>query len=134
MKKSNFSIKYFPSQKLSGQGFEIDISDEFVEFARKQKLNKERYENLAREAYVFFGFEKSLEFYVDRQICNWEGDSGLLHHVIVPGNAAGICLEEGLAGLSYTPNNIDSPNQALVLFRVMFHYLNDIELRIPNEK
>lgn len=131
MNNSHYRFRYNPENKPHGHGFDVDVSEEFLEFARRQSVNKKGYEAVAEEAYRMFGFESSIEHYKESGFCHWEGESGLLHYVVVPGSAASICLEEDdIHGSFYYSHNIDNPRQTLILFSVILHYLEDIESRI----
>jgi len=55
---------------------------------------------------------------------------GLLWKLEVPGNAAGLSLENNIGEWYYLPNNIDPPFQVVVLLAVMSRYLQEIEARI----
>jgi|SRR3989344_1287110 len=134
MNDPDYKIRFNPVNRPKGFGFDVEVSDEFVEFARRQEINKKSYEDAAENAYKLFGLEASVEDYKKRGFCHWDGDSGLLNRVEVPGSAAGICLEYfETDGWTYYPHNIDSPNQTLVLFAVMMKYIYDISSSIELE-
>ncbi|MDP2628656.1 MAG: hypothetical protein Q8P15_02035 [Nanoarchaeota archaeon] len=130
--KSNYLIDYFPVQRAGGFHISFRISKEFAEFAKQQKLNHEHYEEIGLSAIRNSGWRDYQPLY---KICNWVCENGnptgLLHHVRVPGNAAGVGLEEDFDRLAYCSYNMDGPSQVSAVLAVMSFYFKNIESMIP---
>lgn len=138
MNKSNYQIHYYPIIKSHGN-LRVDVSNEFVEFAKKQKINKEKYEELGLSFIKLSGWPDYTKEMIRHgpsggRICNWweenDVETGLLFFVNVPGNAAGLCLEDGADGWRYYPHNMDNMSQAAVALGIITEYLSEIELNI----
>ncbi len=137
--KSTYTIHYWPRNKIAGFGVTIKISNEFLEFAKRQKIDKQKYEEIGLEIIQASGWKNLNYDFFEKTggICNWvEGveNTGLLHHVRVPGNAAGVALEKGLDGWAYYPHNMDNISQASAVLGIMSHYLDNIESRMPKDE
>ena len=130
LQKSNYQILYFPNDKASGYGFTIRLKEEFRDFARFQDVNQELYEQETIRLIKFFTDIDWNE--VSKQhggLCCFDG--GLLWKIKIPGNAAGISLENRNQDEPYyTSHNIDSPYQTGILLGILSRYLFDIEGRI----
>lgn len=135
MEKSNYQIYYWPKDGICGHSVTVEVSEEFIEFARKQEIDKKSYEEIGLgiiRACGWENFEKK-DMSHEGGICAWEDNSGLLHHINVPGNAAGVALEEGAHGWAYHPHNMDYMSQAAAVLGIMSFYLRDIEMRLPRK-
>lgn len=136
--KSNYRISYFPRNATSGHSVLINLKKEFCDFARTQKVNREKYVELGAsliEVLCQSDFNKdnglvlANHFKENSQSIIWDG--GLVRVLQVPGNAAGINLEEShIDGPLYSPNNMDGVNQAAMVLAFFTHYFYDLESRI----
>ncbi|MBD3247227.1 hypothetical protein GF378_01250 [Candidatus Pacearchaeota archaeon] len=139
MNTNNYSIKYHPSKGTNGHSIMIGLSDDFVEFAKKQEINKEKYENLAEGIFQATGwpnYKKEDKWF--HRVCSWKEDeegkeTGLMFYLRVPGNAAGITLEKKSDEWGYYSNNLDYHTQAAAVFGVMSCYFEEIEACIMLE-
>ena len=118
----NYYIDYNPSRKLHGFGFDVRLSKDFPAFARGMGINKKGLESHARNMYEVFGFRQELaETYGGA--CHW-AEGGLLHHIIVPGNASSLVFsEQGLDTPRFDSHNIGTPNQMGICLAVITRYL-----------
>lgn len=135
MKKSNYEIRYSPEKCPKGYSTHFFVSDKFIKFAKRQEIDREKYEEIGRDFIRASGWEdmKDDNPIFRNGVCSWDEDTGLLHHINVPGNAAGVALERGGDGWVYNPHNMDNIAQASAVLAIMISYLNDIESRIPEK-
>ena len=57
MNDPDYKIRFNPVNRPKGFGFDVEVSDEFVEFARRQEINKKSYEDAAENALKLDGEE-----------------------------------------------------------------------------
>lgn len=129
MQRSNYRIEYWPAEGGNGHCVTVKVSNEFIEFAKRQEIDRKRYEEIG------LNIEKAccLDGILEEDICEWEGETGLLRCINIPGNAAGAILEKGIDGWEYHGHNMSDISQASVILGIIIHYLNDIEMRIPRK-
>lgn len=135
MERSNCQILYWPKDGACGHSVTVEVSEEFIEFARKQEIDKKKYEKIGLGIIRACGWEKFGKRDISHEggICHWEEDSGLLHHICIPGNAAGVALEKMAHEWAYRPHNMHYMSQAAAVLGIMSFYLKDIEIRIPRK-
>src|SRR3989338_4151083 len=119
-----YKIRYLPKDRPGCWGFTVLLPENFTYHARKLPINRQALEQYARETVKTHGYD--LDLY-SRQFCNWEG-GGLLHHLIVPGNAAGLVLElDTPHNPSYSPHNIDGQVQMSMCLATITRYLDEVQ-------
>tara|TARA_Y100000034_G_scaffold111629_1_gene144871 strand:- start:1792 stop:2181 length:390 start_codon:yes stop_codon:yes gene_type:complete len=128
-----------PEDRPKGYGIYFFVSDKFIEFAKKQEIDKKRYEKIGLNFIPSSGWPNIKYSSFRGGICSWVKNTGLLRHINVPGNVAGVALEESIFESPdyhniYYPHNIDSILQTSAILAIMSHYLNDIESRISSSK
>jgi len=133
--KAHHLIHYSPKPGICGHSVTAHVSNEFIEFAKRQKIGRRKYERLGLEMIRECGWPdfKYSDIQHAPRICGWVDRTGLLFYVNVPGNAAGVALEKGSNGWVYHPHNMDRQNQAAVVLGLMTNYLTEIEARIPRK-
>ena len=138
LRRSNYNIRYAPTDASPGNplwAISVEITPEFFEFLKKQKPDKEQYEELGLRTFKALGYKNIdrkfvAEQFADSAICSWEG--GLLRKIQVPGDAAGLFLEES-PHLMYSTHNIASQSQTTPIMVILTMYLFDMELLIPRK-
>jgi len=136
--KNPYQIHFLPNCKSlssGGFGFSIDLREDFVEFAKKQELDHERYEKDGRLVLLGAGYSRDC---VEELVSNWIGIygwhqdySGLLVRASVPGwdeNQVDLITPHGDYRLS--SHNIDDSQQFAAAFCLVNNWLNDIVSRM----
>lgn len=108
---------------MGGWGFMVRLPKDFQYEARKLSINRRANEDHAREIIRLHGFDP--EEY-SHSFCNWE-EGGLLHHLRVPGNAAGLALEINAGSPGYFPHNIDGLQQMSMCLSIITRYLGQVQ-------
>ncbi|MFH1585582.1 MAG: hypothetical protein ABIB79_02355 [archaeon] len=136
--KPHFFMHYSPVKKIAGYGVSVPVSKDFVEFAKTVKdIDKDYFERYGLECIRASGWPDFTRQDICHapSICGWWEDTGLLHYINVPGNAAGIVLVESMPReWRYSPNNMDDITQASAVIGIMSQYLMQIMLRIPDSE
>ena len=136
--KTPYQIYFLPNCKSpssGGFGFSIDLRKDFVEFAKKQELDHERYEKDGRLILLGAGYNRDC---VEELVNNWIGIygwhqdySGLMVRASVPGwdeNQVDLITSAGDYRLS--SHNIDDSLQFAASFALVNNWLNDIVSRM----
>ncbi len=139
MNRSNYQLYFLPI-RLEGFGrfgFSVDLKDEFVDFAKNQKLDSQLYERNGKEILKACGFNDSsikIAQLDEIGIYGWHKDySGLLVRASVPGKEENNISLSTTPTYRLTPHNIDTVQQFTAAFALVNKWLIDIELRIPKK-
>ncbi len=136
LRRSNYHILYLPNDSNpSGNwhGFNVEVTKEFCDFARKLKIEHEHYEDLTYDMIKVAGWPHISKENFSGPLTGWDG--GLLKHIIVPGNASSLVLSFELPDHpKYISHNIDDISQMSALMAVITRYILQVEYSIPVKK
>ncbi|MEA3230098.1 MAG: hypothetical protein U9P44_04230 [archaeon] len=128
LQPSNYRIYYAPHSGAGGHGFSIEVSEDFVDFAKELDVNEARFENIALAALRVNGYDETLvKSFEIEGVCSFDG--GLLEKIIIPGDATALVLERygNPNAPVYLSHNLDNSSQVSVIFAVMTAYLVSVE-------
>ena len=135
---SPFQINFSPNDRSpsgNGFGFSVDLRKDFVEVAKRVKLDYRAYEDDGRKILLGAGYNSScVEDLTDHGIgiYGWHKDySGLLLRATVPGFQENqIELNILWRDYRFISHNIDDSQQFAASFALINRWLNDITYRM----
>ncbi|MFH1332546.1 MAG: hypothetical protein ABIH63_04670 [archaeon] len=136
LRRSNYHILYLPNDSNpSGNwhGFNVEVTKEFCNFAKKLDINHDSYEDLTYDMIRVAGFKSITRENFKGPLTRWDG--GLLRHIIVPGNASSLVLSFDLPDQpKYISHNVDDVSQMSALMAVITRYILEVDYSIPVKK
>jgi len=137
--KLPYKINFLPdckSQSGGGFGFSVDLSVDFVEFAKMQELDHAAYERHGREILLGAGYKPNIIEELSEEwsgIYGWHQNySGLLVRTSVPGwqeNQIDL-INPTSNEYRFSAHNIDDSQQFAASFALILNWLNDINFRM----
>jgi hypothetical protein len=131
----NYRIIYRPVDRPGGFGFDVELPLNFKEAVTGLEFDVERYETYGRRIVTVHGFDAAV--YGTELFYGW-WERGLVGSIRVPGNAAGLALEEepyrSRGVLQYSSFNMDNSNQTSIALALLTKYLEDIRFKLMTEK
>ncbi len=138
LKPSNFNIRLGKSDPAHGTswGISVELTREFYEFAKAQRVDKKHYEDIAREVLRETSNNNvpkkgSLAGLLGghRDICQW--NKNFLSAILLPGSAPGLFFEDNVKGPHYSSHNLDHEYQVMTIMPVITQYLFELDYKIP---
>lgn len=137
--KAPYQIYFLPNCKSvssGGFGFLVDLREDFVEFAKKQDLDHQKYEEDGKRILLGAGYNSEC---VEELVNNWIGiygwhqnHGGLMVRASVPGwqeNQIDLTMPT-LHEYRLSSHNIDDSQQFAASFALVNNWLNDIVVRM----